>query len=86
MAALHWAADHGFAQILEILLSHGADVNLKDVESGQTALHYAISCGHGDCVQVLLKHGGNPTIADADGSTCFDLAADDPNIMKLLRT
>lgn len=86
LAAVHWAADHGFAQILEILLNHGADVNRKDQQSGQTALHYAISCGHGDCVQVLLKHGGNPTICDADGSTCFDLAADDASIMKLLRT
>lgn len=86
LASVHWAADRGFGNILEILLNHGADVNLKDLQSGQTALHYAISCGHNDCIQILMKHGANATIPDGEGTTCLDLAAEDPNIMQLLRT
>lgn len=86
LAAIHWASDRGYVNILEILLDRGADVNLVDKESGQTALHYAIDCGHLDCVKILLKHGANPEISDSDDVTCVDLASDDPSILELLKT
>lgn len=86
LAAIHWAADRGYANILEILLSNGANVNLIDKDSGQTALHYAISCGHVECVKILLKYGANRNIADSDDVTCMHLANDceDYNIIQLL--
>lgn len=86
LAAIHWAADRGYANILEILLRNGADVNLIDKDSGQTALHYAISCGHVECVKILLKYGANRNIADSDDVTCMHLANDceDHNIIQLL--
>lgn len=37
---LHWSAFHGFEQIVEILIEHGADVNAENVHSA-TALHTA---------------------------------------------
>ena len=33
LGAIHWAADRGFANILEILLTNGADVNLIDKDT-----------------------------------------------------
>lgn len=86
LAAIHWAADRGYANILDILLRNGANVNLIDKDSGQTALHYAISCGHVDCVKILLKYGANRNIADSDDVTCMHLANDceDHNIIQLL--
>lgn len=33
LAAIHWASDRGFHQILEILLKNGADVNLIDKDT-----------------------------------------------------
>lgn len=86
LGAIHWAADRGHANILDILLKYGADVNLIDNESGQTALHYAISCGHLECIKILLNFGANPKIADSDDVTCIDLAeeSEDPHIIKLV--
>lgn len=43
--ALHFAADRGHPDIVQLLLSRGACVNHADSE-GQTALHYAALCGH----------------------------------------
>lgn len=87
LGAIHWAADRGYANILEILLKNGANVNLIDKDSGQTALHYAISCGHLECIKILLNYGANPKLADSDDVTCIDLAneSEDPNIIALLR-
>ena len=45
---LHWAADRNTewtASIVEFLLDHGADVNLKD-EEGCIALHHATRLSH----------------------------------------
>lgn len=88
LAAIHWAADRGHHQILDILLKNGANVNLIDKDTGQTALHYAISCSHIECIKILLNHGANPHITDSDDLTCIDLAneSDDPNIIELLKT
>lgn len=84
LTALHWAADLGFSAIVEILLSHGSDVNSKDVESSQTPLHYAVSNNHVDVVKVLMQHGANANVADAEGVTCIQLASNDPNLLNLL--
>lgn len=35
LSAIHWAADRGYANILEILLKNGADVNLIDKDQVQ---------------------------------------------------
>lgn len=76
LCAIHWAADRGNAQILELLLKHGADVNVQDSEGGQTALHYAASCGHLECVRILLKYNADRVICDANSATCLDLATE----------
>src|SRR4051812_15351162 len=44
--ALHWAAAHGRADEVRMLLAHQADVNAKD-KDGWAPLHVAAAAGHG---------------------------------------
>ncbi len=70
--ALYYAAAYGHADVAEILLKHGADVNAEDW--GITALHGAAYEGHADVVEVLLKYGADINAKDGDGDTALDVA------------
>ncbi|VDM24177.1 unnamed protein product [Hydatigera taeniaeformis] len=50
------AAIRGYADVMEILLLHGASPSLTDM-SYNTALHWAIANCHMDCVVLLLDFG-----------------------------
>lgn len=76
LGLIHWAADRGYSNILQLLLQCNVEVNLRDVD-GQTALHYTSSCGHLECCELLLKNGADAKIVDADGSDAAAVAADD---------
>lgn len=84
LAPVHWAADSGFSEVLEILIDAGANVNLQDSD-GQTALHYASSCGQVECVKCLLQHGARTDIIDNEGCTAVSVASDE-SIKELLHT
>ncbi|XP_076274793.1 ankyrin repeat domain-containing protein 27-like isoform X2 [Rhynchophorus ferrugineus] len=47
--ALHYAAQHGFQDILMLLINYGADVNITDNDRN-TPLHLACDRGHENCV------------------------------------
>ena len=70
---LHSAAQWGYKEIVELLLSNGADVNASN-KLGQTPLHYAVVFQHVDVVKALLGAGANPNTRMLDGSTALDLA------------
>lgn len=76
LASIHWAADSGHTNIIELLLKNGADINRKDVD-GQTALHYAASCDHVNCVKFLLRKGATKDILDNEGKSPYDVASDE---------
>lgn len=58
--ALHLAARGGHKEIVELLLSKGANVNEKvDNSGGVTALHYAAQEGHKEIVELLLSKGAD---------------------------
>jgi len=84
LGLIHWAADRGNIDILQFLLSNGADVNLVDSD-GQTSLHYASSCGHLECVKLLIKFGADRTIKDKESQSCIDVA-ENTAIAELLRS
>ena len=53
---LHWAAERDHKSVVEMLISHGADVNTRDYD-GRTALSLSKEGGHAEIVELLRKHG-----------------------------
>ncbi|XP_022083842.1 ankyrin repeat and SOCS box protein 1-like [Acanthaster planci] len=56
---LRLAATTGSRPCVELLVAHGADVNLTDIK-GQTPLFVAVKNNHPSCVQALVSYGANP--------------------------
>lgn len=53
---MHYAACYGNVSVLELLKSHGADINSSSA-SGETPLHLAVRWRHLDAVKALIKLG-----------------------------
>ncbi|KAL5359791.1 ankyrin repeat-containing domain protein [Aspergillus floccosus] len=66
--ALHLAALHRHAPVLERLLTYGIDSSITD-SRGQTALHIAAQMSDPATVEILLQRGANWSIRDHDGKT-----------------
>lgn len=73
-APLHTAAAAGQKHIVELLLSLGADVNVKN-RDGSTPLHVAASEARGEIVDLLLAKGADLFALDANGMTVLHSAA-----------
>ena len=56
--------------IVELLLKHGADVNVKD-NYGRTALIQAAVYGYTKIAEFLIKHGVNVNVKDNNGDTAL---------------
>ena len=56
---LQIAARNNDIKITNLLLQHGADVNIKD-KHGHTALDFAVFFGSNEVINILLEHGANP--------------------------
>ncbi|KAI1409911.1 kinase-like domain-containing protein, partial [Hypoxylon sp. FL1857] len=63
VGALHQASAHDSNEIVQYLLSQGANVNLCDY-SNQTALHCAAGYGHAAMVKTLLRYRANVNLQD----------------------
>ena len=53
---LHEAAASGHKEIVEVLITKGANVNVNI--GGWTSLHLAVDEGHTEIAELLRKHGG----------------------------
>ncbi|MEJ2425671.1 MAG: ankyrin repeat domain-containing protein [Candidatus Thiodiazotropha sp.] len=58
-SALMLAASNDHADIVELLLTHGASIDQIEATGGWTALIWAAKQGHIDSVRALLKHHPN---------------------------
>ncbi len=67
------AVNHGHADILQILINHGVDVNTRSSISGETVFHAAIRYGRIDSVEVLVNAGCDIS-PRSQGKTPLDLA------------
>jgi len=80
---LHYAvSDHEAENTVDFLISHGADVNLKD-KRGFTPLHVAIQLGNMSMVKCLLARGADVNIESGAGPT-IHLAKKHPRIYEVL--
>ncbi|KAJ1474201.1 ankyrin repeat protein, partial [Baffinella frigidus] len=81
---LYWGADarvpllnaifRGHEALLQTLLDHGADVNLK-TRGDWTLMHWAAERSHGAIVQLLLDKGADIRARNKVGETPEDLAS-----------
>jgi len=71
---LHVAVRNGTIGVTEVLLLHGADINLPESD-GTTVLHEAAKYGYLEICCILIGHGVNVETRDAQGRTPLHYAA-----------
>ena len=71
--ALCLAAKHGHVQIIEALITAGADINHRN-DQGRTPLHYAARNRQVESTQALMRLGADPNVADTGGYTPYSYA------------
>ena len=74
ITALIGASQEGHSEIARLLLTNGADINVKD-RNGETALMLASYYGHKKVVQVLLAKGAYVNANNERGETALMLAS-----------
>ena len=75
--ALRFASKNGDIDMVEVLLTRGAQIDLQDSNHlGSSALYEASSNGHIDVVELLLKHGANIDIQKNNGTTPLFIACE----------
>ncbi|EAY19948.1 hypothetical protein TVAG_402020 [Trichomonas vaginalis G3] len=71
--ALHIAACCHSKETIEVLISHGANINEKD-KNEQTALHYAACNNSKESAEILISHGANINEKDLFGKITLHYA------------
>lgn len=64
--ALHLAAQNGHYEVVDLLLSRGANINAKNF-LGNTALHMSMEYGFETVSRLLLEKGADPKIKNDEG-------------------
>ncbi|XP_077997826.1 uncharacterized protein LOC144450940 [Glandiceps talaboti] len=76
LSPVHEAAERGDADVIQVLVDNGADVNIRTPEWGYTALHRAAQYGHNEAAETLLKNKADTESRDyKHGVTPIHLAA-----------
>ena len=73
-SALHYAASKGYLEIVQFLISNGADVNAKSPNE-TTPLMMASRYGHIQVVRLLLTSGADLALQNQQGLTAIDFAS-----------
>ena len=73
---LHCAVLWNRPAIAEILLDHGADIELRDPDRETTPLRYAIVYCKRDLIPLLLERGANAAATKEGGTTAWQLAVE----------
>ncbi|KAI9707433.1 MAG: hypothetical protein M1836_000394 [Candelina mexicana] len=84
---LHSVAEAGDAEVVKLLLEHGADKEATDEWEDERALHAAARKGHLEIIKLLLDHGADIEAATRRmGFKALYIAVRDnqPNVVKLL--
>jgi len=83
---LHWAAFKNSVRAMDVLLSHGVDVNCPAQPSGWTPLHDAAYSNAVDAVARLIAAGATVDARSHSGATplCFAAQEDSPDAISML--
>jgi len=73
LTALLFAANKQMPELVEYLVSKGADVNHQS-DKGETALMRACTEGDLETVKILIAAGADPSLKAGDGSTALSIA------------
>eukprot|EP01035_Chromulina_nebulosa_P025176 gene25176-32845_t len=73
--SLHVASEHGYDDIVELLIKHDAVVDGKVTSTYDTPLLLACRNNHITTVQLLIKHGANVNTGNCYGNTALHEAA-----------
>ncbi len=71
---MHFAAQYGRTDVIELLLAHGMSVCSTDV-SRQQPIHYAAKAGQTDAISLLLDHRADIHSTISNGQHAIHLAA-----------
>jgi len=72
---LFYAASAGQMNVVDLLISKGADVNAKDSRGGETPLFYAGDAGQKNVVELLIAKGADINARGAQRSSALESAA-----------
>jgi len=72
---LHIACRIGELSLVELLLQHGAQVDIADC-LGRTSLHHSVLHGKNICAKLLLSRGSSPSVSDNTGRTPLQILVD----------
>jgi ankyrin repeat protein len=68
------AAQVGNVEIIEILLSHGANINDTQNAYGDTPSHIAVRFGNAEALRTLVAHGADLHITNSDEESVLEAA------------
>jgi ankyrin repeat protein len=72
---LFFAAATGYMIVAQLLIEHGAQIDLQEIEHQRTSLMLATLNGHHEVVAVLLQRGANQNLQDKHGFSALLLGA-----------
>ncbi len=81
--ALHWTAILGHRYAAQLLIEHGADVNIKSAQD-ITPMHAAAEAGHVPILELLISHGAHVNEKDNVGKTALHYAIRNIKIIEKL--
>lgn len=82
-SALMYACSNGLLKVIEFLIDHNADIELKDNQNGETALFFAVRSNHINVVKFLLSRGADKDATDKKNETAY-LIAENKNMVDIL--
>ncbi|KAG7276220.1 hypothetical protein CRUP_004811 [Coryphaenoides rupestris] len=74
LSSLHIAVQGGHKDLARMLLEAGADINAKDIKSGQSPLMYAVESNNVDMVHFLIESGSHVNSQSNSGNTALHSA------------
>jgi ankyrin repeat protein len=75
-ASLHIAVSRNDTRLVECLLAHGAQVNVRTQGDGRTSLVIAAAAGFAEMVEILFSRGADASIVDSGGKSPLERAVE----------